>query len=104
VELAAARYTPTGLTVTQGQHPGELVVSWSMPIRPDVVATVIYQGPGTTRARAIFTYSTSPMTAPHATMRGLPGGHQVCLSAAHVVSINDKITNAVSRPVCAVPR
>jgi len=28
----------------------------------------------------------------------------VCLSAAHVVSIDDKISNAVSHPVCAVPR
>jgi len=101
---AAARYAPTGLTVARGLSGGELVVSWNMPIRPDVVATVIYQGPGTTRARAIFTYGTSPTTAPQVTMRGLPGGRQMCLSAAHVVSIDNKITNAASPPVCAVPR
>lgn len=101
---AAARYAPTGLAVARGRSGGELIVSWNMPIRPDVVATVIYEGPGTTRARAIFNYGTSPTTAPHVTMRGLPGGRKVCLSAAHVISIDDKITNAVSRPVCAVPR
>ena len=101
---AAARYAPTGLVVARGRGGGELIVSWSMPIRPDVVATVIYQGPGTTRARAIFTYSTSPATSPRVTMRGLPGGRKVCLSAAHVVSIDNKTTNAVSSPVCAVPR
>jgi hypothetical protein len=90
--------------VARGQKVGELIVSWNMPIRPDVVATVIYQGPGTTRAKAIFSYDTSPTTAPRATMRGLPGGRTVCLSAAHVVSVDNKVTNAVSRPVCAVPR
>jgi hypothetical protein len=101
---AAARYSPTGLAVTRGRSGGELIVSWNMPIRPDVVATVIYQGKGTSRARAIFNYATSPATAPEVTMRGLPGGRQVCVSAAHVVSIDNRITNAVSRPVCAVPR
>jgi tRNA A-37 threonylcarbamoyl transferase component Bud32 len=101
---AAARYAPTGLAVTRGRSGGELMVSWNMPIRPDVVATVIYQGPGTTMARAIFNYGTSPTTAPQVTMRGLPAGRTVCLSAAHVVSIDNKVTNAVSRPVCAVPR
>jgi hypothetical protein len=75
-----------------------------MPIRPDVVATVIYQGPGTTRARAVVTYGSGRKSLPEATVRGLPSGRQVCLSAAHVVSTNDRITNAVSRPVCALPR
>ena len=101
---AAARYAPTGLAVARGRSGGELIVSWNMPIRPDVMATVIYQGPGTTRARAIFNYGTSPTTAPHVTMRGLPGGRMVCLCAAHVVSIDNKIITALSRPVCAVPR
>ena len=78
-------------------------MSWNMPIRPEVVATVIYQGPGTARARATFNYGTSPTTAPQVTMRGLPGGRTVCVSAAHLVSIDNTITNAVSRPVCAVP-
>jgi hypothetical protein len=101
---AAARYAPAGLAVTAGRSAGELVVSWTMPIRPDVVATVIYQGPGSTRARAIYNYGTSPTTAPQVTMRGLPGGRKVCVSAAHVVSVDNTITDAVSRPVCAVPR
>jgi hypothetical protein len=75
-----------------------------MPIRPDVVATVIYDGAETARARAIVNYNSSPQAEPQTTLHGLPTGRQVCLSAAHVVSIDDRITNAVSRPVCAVPR
>jgi hypothetical protein len=75
-----------------------------MPTRPDVVATVIYEGPGATGARAVLTYDSSPNPSPRATLRGLPSGRRVCLSAAHVVSIDDKVTNAFSRAVCAVPR
>ena len=87
-----------------GPAKGELIVSWAMPIRPDVVATVIYEGAGAARARAVVNYHTSPQVAPQATLRGLPSGQALCLSAAHVVSLGDVITNAVSRPVCAVPR
>jgi len=83
---------------------GELIVTWSMPVRPDVVATVVYEGPGAARARAIVNYETSPDAAPRATLRGLPSGQRVCLSVAHLVSIGDLVTNALSRPVCAVPR
>lgn len=100
---AARRYTPEGLVVTQGNNQGELIVTWRMPIRPDVVATVIYEGTGPARARAIVNYNGSPQGVPQATLHGLPK-QRVCLSAAHVVSISDKITSAVSRPVCAVPR
>ena len=102
--LAAAKYAPRGLAVTKGLRGGELIVTWRMPVRPDVVATVIYDGAETARARAVVTYNGSPQAVPQATLHGLPTGTQVCLSAAHVVSIDDKITNAVSRPVCAVPR
>jgi len=101
---ADVRYAPTGLSLVRGSGKGELIMSWSMPIRPDVVATVIYQGPGATRARAVLSYDSSPGAAPQATMRGLPSGARVCLSAAHVVSIADKVTHALSSPVCAVPR
>ena len=101
---AAARYAPKNVVVAAGPAKGELIVSWAMPIRPDVVATVIYEGVGAARARAIVSYHTSPQVAPQATLRGLPSGQSVCLSAAHVVSLADVITNAVSRPVCAVPR
>jgi hypothetical protein len=101
--VAAARYAPTGLSLVRGAGKGELIMSWIMPIRPDVVATVIYEGPGATRARAVLSYDSSPV-APHATMRGLASGRRVCLSAAHVVSIADKVTTALSRPVCAAPR
>jgi hypothetical protein len=90
--------------VTKGRREGELIVTWRMPVRPDVVATVIYDGAGTARARAIVTYNSSPQAVPQTTLRGLPTGIQVCLCAAHVISIDDKVTNAVSRPVCAVPR
>ena len=98
------RYTPQAVTLAQGQRRGELILTWRMPIRPDVVATVIYQGSGTTRARAVVTYGSGRRSIPEATVRGLPSGRQVCLSAAHVVSTNDRITSAVSRPVCALPR
>ncbi len=99
---AEDKYLPATLTVTPGPDTGELIVTWRMPIRPDVVATVIYEGSGKARARAIVTYS-SHRAVPSATLRGLSPGRRVCLSATHVVSVSDKITNAVSRPVCVVP-
>ena len=101
---AAARYTPRNVVVAQGPAKGEVTVSWSMPIRPDVVATVIYEGPGAAKARAILNYDTSPAAVPRATLRGLPSGQQVCLSVAHLVSLDDVVTNATSEPVCAVAR
>jgi tRNA A-37 threonylcarbamoyl transferase component Bud32 len=100
---ADARYTPKDVVVTQGPDKSELIVSWTMPIRPDVVATVIYQGNGA-KARAIVNYDTSRRAVPRATLRGLPSGQRVCLSAAHLVSLGDVVTSALSRPVCAVPR
>jgi tRNA A-37 threonylcarbamoyl transferase component Bud32 len=102
VAPAAAGYAPKNVVVTRGSNSSELIVSWTMPIRPDVVATVIYDGTGT-KARAIVSY-TSAKAAPQVTMRGLPSGQQVCLSAAHLVSLNDVVTNARSPIVCAVPR
>jgi serine/threonine protein kinase len=99
---AAAKYAPVNVVVAQGPHKSELIVSWTMPIRPDVVATVIYEGAGA-KARAIVNYNASPKAVPRATLRGLPSGQQVCLSAAHLVSLDDVITNAAGRPVCAVP-
>jgi hypothetical protein len=75
-----------------------------MPIRPAVVATVIYEGAGTAKARAYVNYNSSSPAVPQATLHGLARNHRVCLSAAHVVSVDDKVTNAISRPVCAVPR
>jgi tRNA A-37 threonylcarbamoyl transferase component Bud32 len=96
-------YTPKDFVVTPGPDRSELVVSWTMPIRPDVVATVIYEGKGA-KARAVVNYDTRPGAAPRATLRGLPSGQQVCLSAAHLVSVGDVVTNALSRLVCAVPR
>jgi len=101
---AAARYAPQGLAVGQGQNGGELIVTWRMPIRPDVVATVIYQEAGRARARAVVSYHTGSPAVPQAKLKGLPRGRRVCLFATHVVSVDDKIINAVSRPVCAVPR
>jgi tRNA A-37 threonylcarbamoyl transferase component Bud32 len=100
----AARYTPKNAVAAQGTSKGELIVTWSMPIRPDVVATVVYEGPGAARARAIVNYETSPDASPRATLRGLPSGQQVCLSVAHLVSLDGSVTNAQGRPVCAVPR
>jgi len=100
---AADRYSPAGLAVGQGQAAGELIVTWRMPIRPDVVATVISESSGTSRARAIVTYS-SRSGEPAATLRGLRPGRRVCVSATHVVSVADRVVNVVSTPVCAVPR
>jgi serine/threonine-protein kinase PknK len=101
---ATARYAPQGLAVARGRNAGELIVTWRMPIRPDVLATVIYEGTGGARPRAIVSYSSSSQSAPQATLHGLPSRRRVCLSAAHVVSIDNTITDAVSRPVCAAPR
>ena len=101
---ADGKYLPATFAVTPGPDAGELIVTWRMPIRPDVVATVIYQESSTPRARAIVTYSGSRQTVPAATLRGLPRGRRVCLSATHVVSVNDRITHGVGRLVCAVPR
>jgi len=100
----ADKYAPGDLSVTQGRHRGDLIVTWRMPIRPDVVATVIYDGAGAARARAIVSYNSSPRGSPQATLHGLASSRRVCLSATNVVSIADRITNAASRPVCAVPR
>ena len=97
-------YAPKGLTVSPGQSTGELIVTWRMPTRPDVVATVIYQGAGTARARAIVNYNSGPLGVPRATLHGLPANQRVCLSAAHLVSIDDAVISALSSPVCAVPR
>jgi len=91
------------VVVAQGPDKSELIVTWSMPIRPDVIATVIYEGAGA-KARAVVNYNTSPTAVPQATLRGLPSGQQVCLSATHLVSLDDVLTNAVSPAVCAVPR
>jgi hypothetical protein len=100
---AADKYVPKAVVVAQGQEKGQLTVSWSMPIRPDVVATVIYEESGTTKAKAIVNYSNGPIQ-PQTTVRDLPSGQEVCLSATHVVSLDDTVTNAAARPVCAVPR
>jgi serine/threonine-protein kinase PknK len=101
---AAERYSPRDVVVSPGHNGGELVVTWGMPIRPDVVATVVYEGVDRARARAVVTYNSAPPGVPQATLRGLPAGQRVCMSAAHVVSVGDKTTNAMSQPVCAVPR
>jgi serine/threonine protein kinase len=108
---AADRYAPAGLAVGATNNPGELIVTWRMPVSPDVVATVIYQGTGVTReatetarARAVVSYDGGPLDVPRATLHGLPTGQRVCLSAVHMISVNDKISNAEGRPVCAVPR
>jgi hypothetical protein len=97
------RYLPAGLAVAQGENGGELIVTWRMPIRPDVVATVISESSGTTRAAAIVAYSNRP-GLPAATLHGLRPGRRVCVSATHVVSVADRVVNVVSAPVCAVPR
>jgi len=75
-----------------------------MPIRPDVVATVIFEGPDVAKARGVVNYVTSPDAAPQATLRGLPSGQRVCLSVAHLVSLDKVVINAVGRPGCALPR
>jgi tRNA A-37 threonylcarbamoyl transferase component Bud32 len=100
----ADKYAPRELAVSQGDNRGELIVSWRMPVRPDVVATVIYQGAGTARARAIVNYNSAQPSALQTTLHGLPGKQRVCVSAAHLVSIGDKVISAMSHPVCAVPR
>jgi len=99
----AAGYSPKNVALTQGSDKGELVVSWTMPTRPDVLATVIYEGTDA-RARAIVSYSTRRRAVPEATLRGLASGRQVCVSAAHLVSVDDVVTHALSPVVCAVPR
>jgi|GEM_PF-924802 len=93
-----AGYAPAQVVVRQGAHRGELIVSWTRP-SPEVVATVIYEGSGA--ARAMVSYDGPAL--PQVTLRGLPRRH-VCLSAVHLVSVSDKVTNAASPPVCAVPR
>jgi serine/threonine-protein kinase PknK len=100
---AAAKYIPDNVVVTQGPHKMELIVSWTMPIRPDVIATVIYEGAGD-KARAVVNYNTSPKALAQATVRGLPSGQQVCLSAAHLVSLGGVVTTAFGHQVCAVAR
>lgn len=99
---SAARYTPRNAVVAQGPDRGELIVSWAMPIRPDVVATVIYEGADANKARAIVNYDASPNAAPSVALRGLPSGQQTCLSVAHLVSSGDVVT--FSHPVCATAR
>ena len=98
----AAGYSPRNVAVTQGPGKGELTVSWDMPTRPEVVATVIYQGAGA-RALAVVNYETSRHALPEATLQGLTSGQRVCLSAAHLVSMDDVVTKVPSPPVCAVP-
>jgi serine/threonine protein kinase len=97
-------YAPKGLVVARGHEKGQLIVTWRMPTRPEVVATVVYEGSGTTKARAIVSYNSSRKGIPEATLRGLPASRRVCVSAAHLVTVGDKVTSAVSLPVCAVPR
>ena len=101
---AAEKYAPKGLVVARGANVGELIVSWTMPIRPDVLATVIYEGTDATNARAVVHYGSGRRAVPQNTLHGLPSRRRVCLSAVHLVSLDDKISNAMSRPVCAVPR
>ena len=100
---AAGGDSPRNVAVTQGRDKGELIMSWDMPTRRDVLATVIYQGAGA-RARAIVNYGTSPQAPPEVTLRGLASGQQICLSAAHLVSMDDVVTHSLSPVVCAVPR
>lgn len=99
---ATARYTPRNAVVAQGPDRGELIVSWAMPMRPDVVATVIYEGADASKARAIVNYDASPNAVPWVALRGLPSGQQTCLSVAHLVSPGDVVT--FSHPVCAAAR
>lgn len=100
---AEGRYGPRDLAAAQGANAGELTVSWRMPVRPDVVATVVYDGAGIARARAVVTYDDA-QGVPRTTLHGLPRARRICLSVAHLVSVDDKVTNVVSEPVCAVPR
>jgi tRNA A-37 threonylcarbamoyl transferase component Bud32 len=101
---ASDMYAPQELVVAPGHSRGQLIVTWRMPPRPGVVATVVYEGSGTARARAIVTYNSSRQGVHEATLSGLPAGRRVCVSAAHVVTVGDKVASAVSLPVCAVPR
>jgi len=74
---------------------------------PGVVATVIYEGVSAgkaPKARTIVSYGTGPEAVPRATLHGLTGGREICLSAVNLVSLGGSVTNAASRPVCAVPR
>jgi serine/threonine protein kinase len=103
VTPVASRYSPRDLAVTPGPDKGELTVSWATPIRPEVVATVIYVGTRS-NARAVVSYAAGARPGRQTTLRGLPSGRQVCLSAAHLVSLGDVVTNAPSPTVCAVPR
>jgi tRNA A-37 threonylcarbamoyl transferase component Bud32 len=114
----ADRYAPEDVVVTPGPDKGELTLSWRMPIRPDVVATVVYEGAGAVKARSVVIYGAHPRTVPavpavpavptvpgvpQATLHGLPRGKEVCLSATHVVFLGESIADAASRPVCAAP-
>lgn len=96
-------YAPKGLAVTPGHDKGQLIVTWRMPTRAEVVATVVYEGSGPAKARAIVTYS-SREGIPQTTLRGLPARRRVCVSAAHFITVGDRVTSAASRPVCAIPR
>ena len=100
---ATAGDSPRNLAVTPGPDKGELIVSWGMPTRRGVLATVIYEGAGA-RARAVVRYAASPRPVPEAKLRGLASGQQICLSAAHLVSMDDVVTQSLSPVVCAVPR
>jgi hypothetical protein len=105
---AAPEYLPRDLTAAPGVNNGEVTITWQTPTRPDVVASVVYegtihQGSGIGRARAVVTYNGSRV-APRTTLHGLPRAQRICLSVAHVVSVNGRVSNAVSQSVCAVPR
>ncbi|MEO8519354.1 MAG: serine/threonine-protein kinase [Dermatophilaceae bacterium] len=100
---APSRYSPRNVVVSPGRDRGELVVSWTMPTRPDVLATVVYEE-GNARARALVSYNANPEAVPQTTLLGLASGRQVCVSAAHLVSRGDVVTRVPSRVVCAVPR
>jgi hypothetical protein len=100
----SGKYAPLGLAVARSRNSGELIVTWRMPIRPDVVATVISGGSGTSRARAIVTYHGRRPGAPATTLHGLPARRPVCLVATHVVLVGDQVASVVSGPVCAAPR
>jgi hypothetical protein len=102
---APARYAPHDVAVARGTSTGDMSVTWRMPIRPDVVATVVYEDAGTirARARAVVSYNGAG-GVPRVTLHGLPRRQRVCLSVAHVVSVNDRVTHAISQQVCAVPR
>jgi hypothetical protein len=100
---AAAAYTPQDVVVALGPDRSELIVSWAMPVRPEVIATVVYEG-ARARPRAVVTYGNGRAAAARVTLRGLRSGERVCVSAAHLVSRGDVVSGAASAPVCAVPR